>query len=40
MLAKRIHRVIITREGEIGGIVTSMDMLRALLTMNDPSVST
>ena len=33
MLAKRIHRVIITRKGELCGIVTSMDMLRALLKL-------
>lgn len=31
MLAKRIHRVIITREGQICGIVTSLDIVRALL---------
>jgi CBS domain-containing protein len=31
MLAKRIHRILITREGRICGIVTSLDMLRALL---------
>ena len=35
MLAKRIHRVIITREGELCGIITSMDMLRALLALID-----
>ncbi len=33
MLAKRIHRVIITRDGELCGIVTSMDMLHALLKL-------
>lgn len=33
MLAKRIHRIMITRNGEIRGIVTSMDMLRALLKL-------
>ena len=38
MLAKRIHRVVITRGGEICGIVTSMDMLRALLMMIDTAV--
>ncbi len=31
MLAKRIHRVIITRGGRLAGIVTSMDVMRALL---------
>jgi CBS domain-containing protein len=35
MLAKQIHRVIITREGRLSGIVTSMDLLRALLTELD-----
>ena len=35
MLAKRIHRVIITRDGELCGIVTSMDMLHALLKLLD-----
>jgi CBS domain-containing protein len=38
MLAKRIHRVVITRAGEICGIVTSMDMLRALVGMMDAAV--
>lgn len=33
MLAKHIHRVIITREGKLCGIVTSIDMLKALLRM-------
>ena len=33
MLAKKIHRVIITREGEICGIVTTLNVVRALLTM-------
>lgn len=31
MLAKRVHRVVIVRRGRLKGIVTSMDMLRALL---------
>jgi len=31
MLAKNVHRVIITRQGRLCGIVTSMDLLRALL---------
>lgn len=34
MLAKRIHRVIITRDGGLCGIVTSMDMLHALLKLS------
>ena len=33
MLAKHIHRVIITHEGRLCGIVTAMDMLRALLNL-------
>lgn len=33
MLAKKIHRLIITREGRMCGIITSMDMLRALLAL-------
>lgn len=32
MLRQHIHRVIITRGGKLCGIVTSMDILRALLT--------
>ena len=35
MLAKKIHRVAITREGRLCGIITSMDMLRALLALLD-----
>lgn len=31
MLSKHIHRVVITRNGKISGIVTTMDMIRALL---------
>ena len=31
ILAKRIHRVVITRDGEMCGIVTTLDVLRALL---------
>src|SRR5579883_2536233 len=30
MLRRRVHRVIIARDGRLRGIVTSMDMLRAL----------
>lgn len=33
MLAKRIHRVVVTREGRLCGIITSMDMLRAFLQL-------
>lgn len=35
MLTKHIHRVIITRDGELCGIVTSMDMVRVLLSVLD-----
>lgn len=35
MLAKKIHRVIVTREGRLCGIITTMDMLRALLAVID-----
>lgn len=31
MLAKRIHRVVVTSDGKLAGILTTMDMLRALL---------
>ncbi|UPT75282.1 MAG: CBS domain-containing protein [Elusimicrobiota bacterium] len=31
MLSKRIHRIVLTRDGEPTGIVTTLDMLRALL---------
>ena len=31
MLARRIHRVLITRRGSLVGIVTTMDLLRAFL---------
>ena len=33
MLNRHIHRVVITRDGKLVGILTSMDMLRALLTL-------
>lgn len=33
MLSKRIHRVIVTRDGKLTGIITTMDMLRALLAL-------
>ena len=35
MLAKKIHRVVITREGRLCGIITTMDMVRALLRLVD-----
>ena len=31
MLRKRVHRIIVTRDGTVCGIVTAMDILRALL---------
>ena len=31
MTERHIHRVLITRQGRLAGIVTTMDMLRALL---------
>jgi CBS domain-containing protein len=37
MLSKHIHRVVITRNAQLCGIVTSMDMLRALLDLMDRS---
>ena len=37
MLAKKIHRVIITRDGRLCGIITSTDMVRALLLLLEPS---
>ncbi|MBI3553396.1 MAG: CBS domain-containing protein [Elusimicrobia bacterium] len=33
MLSKHVHRIVVTRDGKLTGIVTSMDMLRALLTL-------
>ena len=33
MLGKHIHRVVVTKGGRLSGIVTSMDMLKALLTL-------
>jgi CBS domain-containing protein len=35
MLGKHIHRIIITKDGQLCGIVTSVDMLRALLAMHE-----
>jgi CBS domain-containing protein len=35
MLRKHVHRVIITRHGRLSGIVTSMDMLKALLAVGE-----
>jgi CBS domain-containing protein len=37
MLSKKIHRVIVTRDGRLSGIITSMDMVRALLVLLEPS---
>ncbi len=34
MLAKHVHRIVVTRGGRLTGIVTSMDMLRALLALS------
>lgn len=31
LLRKRIHRVVITRDGKLSGIVTTMDILKALV---------
>jgi CBS domain-containing protein len=39
MLDRGIHRVIITRGGKLCGIVSSMDMLRALLAINEEARS-
>lgn len=36
MLVKHIHRVVITRQGRLAGIVSSMDLLRALLQTLHP----
>jgi CBS domain-containing protein len=36
MLSKKIHRIIVTRDGRLSGIVTSMDMVRALLALLEP----
>jgi CBS-domain-containing membrane protein len=33
MLESRIHRVLITRDGKLAGIVTTMDLLRALIAL-------
>lgn len=33
MLRKHVHRIVVTRGGQLKGIVTSMDMLRALVEM-------
>jgi CBS domain-containing protein len=34
MLSKHVHRIVVTRNNRLSGIVTSMDMLRALLSMS------
>ena len=31
MLERHVHRIIVTRQGKLAGIITSMDLLRALL---------
>jgi CBS domain-containing protein len=36
MLSKKIHRVIVTNGGRLSGIITSMDMVRALLVLLEP----
>jgi CBS domain-containing protein len=36
MLKKRIHRVVITRDGKLAGIVTTMDLLKALVALLSP----
>lgn len=33
MAASRIHRVLVTRGGKLAGIVTTMDLLRALISL-------
>ena len=33
MLAKKIHRVIVTHEGRLSGIITTRDMIRGLLAL-------
>jgi CBS domain-containing protein len=37
MLRKRVHRVLVTRRGKLVGIVTTMDLLRALLRLSKPA---
>ena len=39
MLARHIHRVLITRGDRLAGIVTTMDLLRALVSRNRVAVS-
>ena len=34
MLRRHVHRLVITRAGKLAGIVTSMDMLKALLALS------
>ena len=36
MLRRRVHRIVATRKSKLAGIVTSMDLLRALLGMRVP----
>ncbi len=37
MLRRHVHRIIITHNGKLAGIITSMDLLRALLNQRTPS---
>lgn len=37
MLRKRVHRVLVTRDGKLAGIVTTMDLLRGLLRSCKPA---
>ena len=36
MLKRRVHRIIVTRNGRLAGIITSMDLLRVLLRNRPP----
>ena len=33
MLRRHVHRIIVTRQGRLAGIISSMDLLRALTRM-------
>lgn len=39
MLRKRIHRIVITRDGRIRGIISTLDILRAMLRQEGVPVS-
>lgn len=39
MLSKRIHRILVTRDGRLVGIVTSLDLLRAYVGGKHAAVS-